>query len=311
MHHLLHLANPQHCPRADRRVDEIIHHQPIITKVHIRFAQHPDRLERPHPHQRLTHHATEIHGQGMIRAHFMPGANTAIPWHNGDRAQVQRVTDFLQADRVRISIEQPTRTDTVESNLPISPEAGIKAEAPAYFYPGEDVKLTMIVTNTGVGHDFPGGTTDINEAWVHVRVVDAQNQLVYESGGLTEDNDVDPNAHFYRTLAVNRQGKHVWRHDLFNMVGDSYQKVVPAGASDVVDYSFMIPAWAKSPLTVSATVRYRKFNNRFARWALKRPEAKLPIVDVARTDIQLPVRRKPRVGSSGNNQSLSFERPVQ
>ena len=166
-----------------------------------------------------------------------------------------------------------------------------------YFYLGEAVDLTTIVTNVGVGHDFPGGTTDINEAWVHLRVVDAQNDVVFESGGLTEHNDVDPKAHFYRTLAVDRHGKHVWRHDLFNMVGDSYRKVIPAGASDVVTYSFKIPAWVKSPLAVSATVRYRKFNNRYARWALARPDAKLPIVDVARADMQLPVREKPRVAA--------------
>lgn len=232
---------------------------------------------------------------GMIRAHYMPGANTAIPWHTGDREQVQRVSDFLQADRIRISIEQPTRTDTVESNAPIFPATAIKTEAPAYFYLGEDVKLTMIVTNVGVGHDFPGGTTDINEAWIHVRVVDAQKNLVFESGGLMPDNDVDPKAHFYRTLAVDRNGKHVWRHDLFNMVGDSYKKVVPAGASDIVNYNFKIPAWAKSPLTVGATVRYRKLNNQYGRWALKKPNAELPIVDMARASLLLPVREKPKV----------------
>lgn len=82
---------------------------------------------------------------------------------------------------------------------------------------------------------------------------------------------------------------------MFNLVGDSYHKVIPTGDCDVVDDRFEVPAWAKSPLTVSATVRYRKFNNRYARWALGSPEAELPIVDVARDSMQLPVREKPRV----------------
>jgi hypothetical protein len=233
--------------------------------------------------------------EGGVRAHFFPGANTAIPWHTGNSDQLQRVTDFLQADRVRISFERPSRELAVESNVPIAPGVAIKQEAPPYFYLGETASLTAIVTNVGVGHDFPGGTTDINEAWIHVRVVDAERNLIYESGALTPNNDVDPGAMFYRTLAVDRAGKHVWRHDLFNMTGDGYKKFIPAGESDLVKYQFTVPAWAKSPLSVSAAVRYRKLNNQYARWALKRPDAELPIVDVARTSLSFPVRERPKV----------------
>jgi hypothetical protein len=243
---------------------------------------------------------------GMVHAHFMPGANTAIPWGTNNREQLQRVTDFLQADVVRISFERPSRIESVESNSPIATSTSIKEEAPPYFYLGETAKLTAIVTNVGVGHDFPGGTTDINEAWIHVRVSDAEQNLVFESGAISDGNDVDPKAQFYRTLAVDRSGKHVWRHDLFNMVGDSYKKAIPAGESDLVEYAIPVPAWAKSPLSVSATVRYRKLNNQYGRWALKQPEAILPIVDVARTAISIPVREKPKVVSdsvAGANKS--------
>lgn len=234
-------------------------------------------------------------GNGMVRAHYMPGANTAIPWHIGNQEHLQRVTDFLQADIVRISFERPARTEAVESNIPIPANTSIKKEAPPYFYFGEPAALTVVVTNVGVGHDFPGGTTDINEAWIHLRVVDAEQNLVFESGGVNEGNDVDPNALFYRTIAIDRGGKHVWKHDLFNMVGDSYKKMIPAGESDVVTYELNVPAWAKSPLSASATVRYRKLNNKYARWVLKRPDAVLPIVDVARSVLNIPVREKPKV----------------
>jgi len=232
---------------------------------------------------------------GKFRAHFMPGANTAIPWHIGNHEQLQRVTDFLQGDKVRISFERPARTEAVESTIPIPANTSIKKEAPPYFYFGEPASLTVVVTNVGVGHDFPGGTTDINEAWIHLRVVDAEQNVVFESGALTAENDVDPGAQFYRTIAIDRSGKHVWRHDLFNMVGDSYKKMIPAGESDVVSYDLSVPAWAKSPLSASATVRYRKLNNKYARWVLKRPDAVLPIVDIARSVLTIPVREKPKV----------------
>jgi hypothetical protein len=140
--------------------------------------------------------------------------------------------------------------------------------------------------------DFPGGTIDINEAWVNLRVTDAQNRLVYESGAIEQDNSVDKNAHFYRALAIDRNGNHIWKHDLFNMVGDSYRKVIPAGSSDVVQYEFDVPSWAKGPLTASAVVRYRKFNNRYARWSLKDPHIELPVVDMARDSLDIALRLK-------------------
>ena len=88
-------------------------------------------------------------------------------------------------------------------------------------------------------------------------------------GTINADNDVDGNAIFYRSLAIDRYGNHIWKHDLFYMTGDSYRNVIPAGQSDVTEYSFTVPSLAKGPLTASAVLRYRKFNNRYARWALK------------------------------------------
>ncbi len=149
-----------------------------------------------------------------------------------------------------------------------------------------------MLPNANVGHDFPGGSTDINEVWIHLKVVDAQNNVIYESGALTENNDVDPSAQFYLSIPIDRQGQHVWKHDLFNTVGDSYKKIIKAGDSDIVFYGFTIPSWAKGPITISSTVRYRKFNNRYARWALEDDTIKLPIVDMARDAITIPIRKK-------------------
>lgn len=234
--------------------------------------------------------------KGMTVSHRTLGANTAIPYLTGDAEQQRLTREFLQADKIRISIDQPSRQQAVRSGKPVSPEMAKKTEAPVYFYLGEEVNLNLIVTNSQVGHDFPGGTLDINEAWIHLRVADAQNKVIFESGHIQSDNNVDSDAHFYRALAIDRDGKHVWQHDLFNMVGDSYKKVVPAGGSDIVSYEFKVPAWAKGPLTASAVVRYRKFNNRYARWALKDSQIRLPITDMARDSISIALRIKKEAG---------------
>lgn len=232
---------------------------------------------------------------GLARSHRMPGANTAIPWLMGDQEQLNSVKNFLQSAKVRVDIEEPNRKQGPRSQQFVASAALEETEAPYYFYMGEEVTLNVIVINSAVGHDFPGGTIDINEAWLALKVVDARNKVIYESGQLLDDLSVDPKAQIYRSVPVDRNGNHVWRHDLFNMVGQSYRKAIPAGQSDVVSYTFNIPYWAKGPLTVSAVVRYRKFNQKYAEWALEHQGIVLPVVDMARDALIVPIRYKPEI----------------
>lgn len=230
----------------------------------------------------------------LARSHRTLGANTAIPYVTGDKEQLQLTTKFLREDKIRVDIEEPNRQQAQRSEqYHMGQKLLAEAESPVYFYLGETARLKVSVINTQVGHNFPGGTIDINEAWIQFRVVDAQNAIVHESGQLLADGTVAPDAYIYQSIPIDRQGSHVWRHDLFNMIGDSYKKVIPSGGADIVEYSFPIPYWVKSPLTVSAVVRYRKLNNRYARWALKDDDIRLPIVDMARDVITLPVRYRP------------------
>ncbi len=168
-------------------------------------------------------------------------------------------------------------------------------EAPFYQYLGEQAEIHVVVSNRGVGHDFPGGTIDINQAWIEFLVMDAEGELVFSSGTIDETNTVDNNAYFYRSLPVDRNGDLVWKHDLFNMVGESFRRVIKAGESDIVSYSFVVPSWAKSPLTVASTLKYRKLNDRYARWALKDQYVKIPVVDLTWDSLSIPVRIRKEV----------------
>lgn len=253
--------------------------------------------------------------EGRIRSHRTPGANTVLPWLNNDPAQLQAVTQFLQAQRVLIDIEEPARRDATQTLRVIDESLRPGAHTtPYYLYLGEDVQLRVAVSNAMVGHDFPGGTTDINEVWIYLRVADANNVTVFETGALRADRSVDPQAQFYRSLPVDRAGRHVWRHDLFNAVGEVYKNTIPPGKSDIVEYGFRVPYWAKGQLTVTAVLRYRKFNQRYADWVLEQAAADLPIVDMARDSLVIPLRVRPAaepvpsVGTKpqGSNRSISL-----
>ena len=239
---------------------------------------------------------------GQIKTHFNIGANTAIPWVTQNLAQLERTKQFLTADQMRISIDKPNRTDATESARFVDPKLAESTEAPAYYYLGENVSLKVATTNAQVGHAFPGGTTDINEAWIHFLVTDGQGRRIYESGYLDQHNNVEENAYFYRSIPIDRTGNAVWRHDLFNMVGDSFKRIIPPGATDVSVFTFKVPDDVKGPLTVTAALKYRKLNHRYAKWALKDEKVALPIVEMASTSLLLPVKIKPEV--SGNDQRL-------
>lgn len=233
--------------------------------------------------------------EGMIRSHYSLGANTAIPYYTHDDGQLLRTKEFLQADKVRVSIDIPDRPDAVHSNAYVAPNIYDSKEVPDYCYIGETLKFNVVVANTQVGHNFPGGSTDINEVWLYVRASDGQNNTVFESGAMDSKGTVDQNAYFYKSIPIDRQGEPVWKHDLFNMTGDSFKRVIMAGKSDIVPYSIVIPDWVKSPLTISVSLKYRKFNDRYAHWALDDEGIQLPVIDMSTDMASIPVRIKPEI----------------
>ena len=79
------------------------------------------------------------------------------------------------------------------------------------------------------------------------------------------------------------------------MVGDTYKKLIPPNKSDIVTYSFDVPYWAQGPITVSTAVKYRKFNQRYAEWALDTKNPTLPVTEMSRDTLSIPIRKKPLI----------------
>ena len=240
---------------------------------------------------------------GTVAGHFFPAANTVVARHFGHEQQQARTRDFLRGNKISISIEEPNRADAAQTQQALTEDIRSQSETPFFYYLGETAELSVILGNRGVGHNFPGGTVDINEAWVSFTVVDGSGEVVFASGAITGDGHaplaVDPKAYFYRSRPVDRRGDLVWRHDLFNRVGEAEKRVIPAGKSDLLHYRFKVPDWAKSPLTVTATLNYRKLNDRYARWALGNAYQPIPVVDMARDSLIIPLYTRDLVTAKG------------
>lgn len=227
---------------------------------------------------------------GMVRDHRFLGGNTMLPTVLGDKVQLELTQRFLQNNKMRVSIQKPYRKNPTQNLQALAAELRSTPVKPWYMYKEEAATINVVISNVGVGHSFPAGTIDINEAWVHFRVTDAEGNLVFESGSLDKQLFVDPEAYFYRSLPVDRHGQLVWKHDLFNMVGEVSRNVVKAGESDVVIYQFVVPSWSKGPLSISSSLLYRKLNQRYAKWALGDNYIDLPITEMARAFLSVPVR---------------------
>lgn len=226
---------------------------------------------------------------GMIRSHRFLGANTMAPFLSGDIEQLAMTQEFLQSNKMRITIEKPHRSNATQSTLNLNEQLRQHTETPYYYYLGETIDLKIVVSNVGVGHDFPGGTADINEPWIELKITDSNGKKVFHSGFLEQDGSLDKQAHAYISKPIDRHGNEVWRHDLFNMVGSTFKNVIKSGQSDVASYSIKVPSDIKGPLIATAKLRYRKLNNRYARWALQDQYRDLPITDMARDTLTIPI----------------------
>lgn len=227
---------------------------------------------------------------GLIRSHRFLGANTMLATMNNDKVQLDKTIEFLRKNKLKVTIEKPHRKSAVQSTETINEGIRNPNEGPHYHYIGEEIEFAIAVANIGVGHNFPGGTADINEPWLEVKATDASGETIYHSGFVDPQGFVDPSAHKYVSRPVDRHGNEVWKHDLFNMIGNTYKNTIASGSTDIVKYSFNIPIWAKSPLLITATLKYRKLNNRYAKWALKEKYTELPVVDMSVDSISVPLK---------------------
>lgn len=229
-----------------------------------------------------------------MHSHRSVGANIILPWLNGDIEKFEEVKRFLQSSKLLVSIEKPNLTSNIFNNQFVD---GVLVkqennERPFFLYLGEKSKVFVSVTNQLVGHNFPTGTTDIQEAWLYFSVKDAEGREIYLSGEIGIDQTLANGTHTYKSTPIDRNGKHVWKHDLFRMTGEIYRNLIPPGKSDLVGYEFEVPSNIKSPVTIDVVLKYRKFNARYANWVLGEKAKDQPIVELARDSLVVPVLEK-------------------
>ncbi|MFQ6615342.1 MAG: multiheme c-type cytochrome [Fidelibacterota bacterium] len=145
------------------------------------------------------------------------------------------------------------------------PAVPIELLVPEIVEPGQVVNIQVLISNNKVGHDFPTGPMDIIQAWLEVVVTDQEGREVFATGRRDDRHFIEPGSFVFKAEAVDEYGNLIDRHNLWEMVGVRYRRVMFPGFSDQVTFSFLSPESVSGvekvqELRVTAKLMYRKIN---------------------------------------------------
>ncbi len=157
---------------------------------------------------------------------------------------------------LRGEIEVPEIADKWTSG----PVIRLELAGPDTVRPGEEVDINVVVTNNKTGHGFPTGPLDIIRSWVELTVVDDQGRVVHESGKPDEQGKMTEDAMVFKAEGIDRYGKDIDRHNLWEMVGARFKRALFPGMKDSETYSFTCPGFlAPAMLEAEAEASERAF----------------------------------------------------
>jgi hypothetical protein len=185
-------------------------------------------------------------GDGKHRSHRFLASNQYIPLLQDLEGGQQHVE--LTEKWMRGEIEIPEIADKWTTG----PVVRLDILAPEEVQAGEDMAIRVVLTNNKTGHDFPTGPLDMIESWIEVMVVDQSGNVVYHSGALDENGDMQAPELVYKADGFDRKGELIDRHNLWDLVGASYKRSLYPGASDAVEVGFQCPSMARRRLVDSS-----------------------------------------------------------
>jgi tetratricopeptide (TPR) repeat protein len=211
---------------------------------------------------------------GTLASHRWVGGNTAVPFYYKYKEQLERTTDFLKAQMLNVDLFAIRKSTDGPWIAPLGTTA-------FELKPNDNVETAVVIQNKGLGHTLIPEQRDIYEAWVEFTVKDAQGHVLSESGALQADGSLDPSAHSFVNRMLDNKGGLLVRHEVWLRHTIATDATIRPGRSVIVRYQFQIPADAAGPLTVTARVNYRHFNEPFTKFILGATPPAYPVIEMA------------------------------
>jgi Flp pilus assembly protein TadD len=209
---------------------------------------------------------------GKLKSHRWLGANTALSKYYGYDEQMEKTVAFLRTGVFNVDIFG------IERN-------GDKIAAPLGTVPfeiaaGDDLVVSVVVQNKGIAHNHVPEQRDFYESWVEFQVKDSAGKTIMDSGAIQPGGELDPGAHSFTNRLVNTSGVLNDLHQVWDTRIIAFNNTIISGRSQIVRFGFKLPAGVAGPITLTAKVNYRRFNQRFIEFGLGK-HYQLPVVEMA------------------------------
>jgi len=222
---------------------------------------------------------------GKLVSHRWAAGNTLIPQYFKFDEQAQKVVDFLKnaSDGKGVlnvdifALEKENAAATPSDQVIVAP-LGLTSFSLAA---GETLVADVVIQNKGIGHSFVPEQRDFYEAWVDFTVKDGAGKTLAESGFIQPDGNLDPSAHSFTSRLVNIKGELNDIHQIWHNRVLAYNNAFQSGRSQLVRYRFRLPKEIAGQVSLTASVRYRRFNQHFIDYAMDKKQYPVPIVDMA------------------------------
>lgn len=209
---------------------------------------------------------------GKLALHRWLGANTIIPKFYSYDAQMDRTVAFLRNAVFNIDIFGLEKN----GGKMIAPLGNSAFDVAA----GDTLTASVIIQNKGIAHSHVPEQRDMYESWVEFEAKDASGRVLTHSGGMQPNNELDPQAHSFTNRLINAKGELNDLHQVWNNRVLAYNNTIASGRSQIVRYQFKVPQDAQSPITITAKVNYRRFDQHFMDFGMGKHYI-MPVVEMA------------------------------
>jgi len=209
---------------------------------------------------------------GKLKSHRWLGANTALSKYYGYDEQMEKTVAFLRTGVFNVDLFGIERN----GDKIAAPLGNVPFEVAA----GDDLVVSVVVQNKGIAHNHVPEQRDFYESWVEFQVKDSAGKTIMDSGAIGQDGELDSGAHSFTNRLVNTSGVLNDLHQVWDTRIIAFNNTIISGRSQIVRFGFKIPAGTAGPITLTAKVNYRRFNQRFIEFGLGK-HYQLPVVEMA------------------------------
>lgn len=240
---------------------------------------------------------------GTLASHRWLGGNSLNAAYYKFDEQANKLAAFLRngidgkgvlnVDIFALEKETAAATDEEPANTSLIAPLGLTDFSLA---PSDTLIADVVIQNKGIGHSFIPEQRDFYEAWVDFSVKDSAGKTLAESGFIKPDGDLDPSAHSFTSRLVNVNGGLNDIHQIWHNRVLAYNNGLQSGRSQLVRYRFRLPKAVSGAVTITASVKYRRFDQHFLDFAMDQPAGKHyaePVLEIASESRTLKIGDNP------------------